>query len=1031
MKLKFKDQEFQQKACNSICNIFEGQPKVNMYSYLLDPGKIDNQLNLVKTAYKNAGLRIYSDDILKNLNKIQTENNIKRSEKLSIINGKYNFSVEMETGTGKTYTYIKTIFELNKRYGWGKFIIVVPSIAIREGVNKTFQITKEHFFSIYNKQINFFIYNSSDLSNIRSFAEENKICVMIINYQAFNAIKENSEINENEIKNKDVRKIFQRLEELQSRRPIDFFASTNPILIIDEPQSVEGKETKKTFNKDIFNALFTLRYSATHKEKYDMVYTLDAIDAYNQKLVKKIEVKGISLSSESAVNGYLYLHKINKYPNKSPDALLEFNVKEKNIIRKKERRVEIGFDLYVQSGNLDAYKNYVIEDIVAKDEGYILFTNGVKLNLGEICGCDDINNQLRRIQIRETIKSHLEKECRLFKDNIKVLSLFFIDEVAKYKDYSIEDQKGEYAKIFEEEYSNIVNEYINKSLLDDKQYVEYLKSFQSSQIHAGYFSIDKKGHIVNSEVKRKSDISDDVDAYDLIMKDKERLLSFEEPVRFIFSHSALKEGWDNPNVFQICTLRERSEKAEIRKRQEIGRGLRLCVNKDGDRQDMSVLGRDKFHKVNVLTVIASESYKDFTIGLQNEIKEAVKDRPTEITINLFKNRVFFNTETKQEDIIDNNKAVLIHHFVKTNGYIDEKGSLLEKYYKDKENNTIDFGNYNQYNNDIISLLDKVYEPIPLPNPNIEKKYLLKKNENMFNLKEFQDLWNKICIKTFYEVNIDDNELINSSIYSLDNNLHIPKTKANVSLGVMNDSISREKVEQNDLFTQKENSSNSYAILPIKNDIKYDLIGKICDETELTRKTIAKILSGIRKDVFEQFQFNSEFFIQKVSNIINKEKSKLIVEKDNIKYFKLNDKFSINDIFIEDEYEVFDNNKDNIIETKKNVFNYVKLDSKIEINFTNDLEKSQQILVYSKLPKEFYISTPIGHYNPDWAIVLKENENTQHIYFIVETKGDANNLREDEKIKTECAKLHFKTICQNEVPYTIVSNLEELINKAFK
>ena len=573
MKLKFKHQKFQADAAKAVVDVFNGQPYQSGMSYLIDKGYTKSrqqELDEDFIGFKNAKIVLDDNRILENIQTIQRNKLIKPSEQLE---GKYNLTVEMETGVGKTYTYIKTMFELHKAYGWSKFIVIVPSIAIREGVYKSFQITQDHFMEEYGEKIRFFIYNSAHLNQIDQFASDNKINVMIINSQAFNA------------KGKDARRIDMKLDEFRSRRPIDIIAKTNPILIIDEPQSVLGPTTLAAIKK--FNPLMTIGYSATHRIPFNMVYRLDAMEAYNKKLVKKIAVKGISVSGQSGTDGYMYLQNINLSKDKSPTATLEFNVKGANGIKKTTRIVNEGFNLYQQSGCLEEYKGYTVSRIDGRAaSNFVELSNGIKIEVGEVLGSKTDENQIRRIQIRETIESHLERERQLFYKGIKVLSLFFIDEVAKYKDYQEADEKGIYAHMFEDEYKRIVDSYVGE--LGDNEYIKYLKSITPENTHAGYFSIDKKsGRSVNSEIKRGATSSDDIDAYDLIMKDKERLLDHKEPVRFIFSHSALKEGWDNPNVFQICTLKESS--AIVRKRQEIGRGLRLAVNQNGDRMDASLL----------------------------------------------------------------------------------------------------------------------------------------------------------------------------------------------------------------------------------------------------------------------------------------------------------------------------------------------------------------------------------------------------------------------------------------------------------
>ena len=572
MKLRFRHQKFQADAAKAVVDVFAGQPYLTP-SYMMDKGyegktmegETFSQISATEeqdfTGWSNHKIVPELSDrlILEHLQKIQRENQIEPSAKLE---GRYNLTIEMETGVGKTYTYIKTMYELNRAYGWSKFIVVVPSIAIREGVYKTFQITEEHFAEEYGKKIRFFIYNSAQLTEIDRFASDSSINVMIINSQAFNA------------RGKDARRIYMKLDEFRSRRPIDIIAKTNPILIIDEPQSVEGKKTKENLKQ--FNPLLTLRYSATHKSDsiYNMVYRLDAMEAYNKRLVKKIAVKGISESGTSATESYVYLESIN-LSNAAPTATIQFDCKGKNGVRNVTRTVGERYNLYDNSGYMEEYKQgFVVSRIDGRDDS-VEFLNGIKIFVGDVIGKVS-EEQIRRIQIRETILSHIQRERELFYKGIKVLSLFFIDEVARYKQYDEAGQSvnGIYADIFEEEYNDIIsNLQIN---LGEDDYLKYLKSIPAEKTHAGYFSIDKKGKMIDSKVARRETTTDDVDAYDLIMKNKELLLDRnpkKSPVRFIFSHSALREGWDNPNVFQICTLKQSS--SEVRKRQEVGRGLRL------------------------------------------------------------------------------------------------------------------------------------------------------------------------------------------------------------------------------------------------------------------------------------------------------------------------------------------------------------------------------------------------------------------------------------------------------------------------
>jgi type III restriction enzyme len=707
LKIQFKHQKFQADAAKAVCDVFAGQAFLSQ-SYLIDKGYTAAAQKTLgdyqdRSGFGNARLVLELNDtiVLEQIQRIQRANQIEPSK---LLDGHYNLTVEMETGVGKTYTYIKTIYELNKRYGWSKFIVVVPSVAIREGVYKSFQITEEHFSEEYGRKIRYFIYNSAQLTEIDRFASDSAINVMIINSQAFNA------------RGKDARRIYMKLDEFQSRMPIDILAKTNPILIIDEPQSVEGAATKEGLKA--FNPLITLRYSATHRQDsiYNMVYRLDAMEAYNKKLVKKIAVKGISVTGSTATEGYVYLESINLSKG-NPTATIEFDSKGASGVRKMRVTVNEGYNLFPNSGDLDEYKNgYTVLKIDGRDCS-IEFTNGKKLFACDVIGSVN-ESQLRRIQIRETILSHIERERQLFYKGIKVLSLFFIDEVAKYKQYDDAGQafNGEYANIFEEEYSTIIGNLQREN--GNENYLQFLDSITAESTHAGYFSIDKKSHrMVDSTLGDKRErTSDDSDAYDLIMKDKERLLDRKEPVRFIFSHSALREGWDNPNVFQICTLKQSG--SEVRKRQEIGRGLRLSVNQNGERMDTNLLGED-VHNINVLTVIANESYESFSKGLQTEIAEAVADRPCMVTIELFKNRVIHDT-TGSEQVVDIELAQSIYEGLIMSGYV-KKGTLTEKYYADKKNGTLEVAEeVTDYKADVISIIDSIYDSRAIQPENARK-----------------------------------------------------------------------------------------------------------------------------------------------------------------------------------------------------------------------------------------------------------------------------------------------------------------------
>ena len=1011
MKLKFKHQKFQTDAAKAIVDVFKGQDYQSGMSYLIDKGYTKSKQQEFDEdfiGFKNAKISLDDHQILENIQTIQRNNLIKPSEALE---GKYNLTVEMETGVGKTYTYIKTIFELHKTYGWSKFIVIVPSVAIREGVAKSFDITQEHFMEEYGEKIRFFIYNSAHLNQIDQFASDNKINVMIINSQAFNA------------KGKDARRIDMKLDEFRSRKPIDIIAKTNPILIIDEPQSVLGPTTLASIKK--FNPLMTIGYSATHKIPFNMVYRLDAMEAYNKKLVKKIAVKGIAVSGQTGTDGYLYLQSINLSKDKSPTATLEFNVKGANGIKKTTRIVNEGFNLYQQSGCLEEYKGYTISRIDGRaTSNFVELSNGVKIEVGEVLGSKTDENQIRRIQIRETIESHLERERQLFYKGIKVLSLFFIDEVAKYKDYEQADEKGIYAHMFEEEYQRIVDSYVGE--LGDSEYVKYLKSINTTRTHAGYFSIDKKsGHSVNSELKRGATSSEDIDAYDLIMKDKERLLDRKEPVRFIFSHSALKEGWDNPNVFQICTLKESS--AVVRKRQEIGRGLRLAVNQNGDRMDSSLLGED-VHNINVLTVVANESYNNFAKALQEELAEIVTDRPKEVNVELFEGKVLTSTDGETQTIDRKLAQRLFNHFVRQE-YIDDNGSLTEKYYEDKQTGSLQLPeDIKDCGDSVVKILDTIYDVKGmLPEDARKNNVDIKVNRGALDKKEFLSLWNKINVKSIYAVDFNGQELIDKAIQALNSKLEVSKIYVKITEGSMKSIDSKQALIEGSAFETKPNQSKIEVISSKGTNIKYDLVGKLVDETGLTRECIVKILTGIEKCVFDQFKQNPEEFIIKAANLINEQKATLIVQ--HIAYKKIDGEDSVYSTDIFTEPTLKGKLGINTIATTKNIYDHLLYDSTGEKNFAEQLEESQDVVVYVKLPKDFYISTPVGKYNPDWAIAFNK-EHIRHIYFIAETKGSMETLelREIEQAKIKCARKHFEAISDTEVRYDVVSNYDELMTK---
>lgn len=1026
MQLQFRHQKFQADAAKAVVDVFAGQPYLTP-SYMMDKGIQKDKYGLSgygedsifdnDTGWSNQKIVPELNDgiILEHVQKIQRNNQIQPSDKLE---GRYNFTIEMETGVGKTYTYIKTMYELNKHYGWSKFIIVVPSVAIREGVYKSFQITQEHFAEEYGKKVRFFIYNSAQLTEIDRFASDSSINVMIINSQAFNAT------------GKDARRIYMKLDNFRSRRPIDIIAKTNPILIIDEPQSVEGKKTKENLKQ--FNPLMTLRYSATHKSDsiYNMIYRLDAMEAYNKHLVKKIAVKGITESGSTATESYLYLEGIN-LSKSAPTATIQFDFKGASGIRKITRTVSEGYNLYDNSGQMEEYKEgFVVSKIDGRDDS-VEFLNGIKIYAGDVIGKVS-EEQIRRIQIRETILSHIQRERELFYKGIKVLSLFFIDEVAKYKQYDTDGQamNGTYADMFEEEYNDIVGNLQVK--MGEDEYMKYLESVSAESTHAGYFSIDKKGKMIDSKANEKREnskekMSNDVDAYDLIMKNKELLLDRDpkkSPVRFIFSHSALREGWDNPNVFQICTLKQSS--SDVRKRQEVGRGLRLCVNQDGERMDTNVLGGD-VHNINVLTVIASESYDSFAKGLQSELAEAVADRPVAVTAELFTGKVI-RDDKGNEQVIDMDTGRAIHFDLIVNGYIDKKGALTDKYYEDKANGNIKIADeVSDSAQSVIEIIDSVYDSRAMQPEDARKNNVeLLVDEEKLAMPEFKALWSQINSKSVYVVDFDTDELVEKAIASLNKKVRVSKVYFKVEMGTMEQIQSKDDLLSGLAFVKEEGENYNHTISANYN-IKYDLIGKLVDETGLTRKAIIEILQGIDVSVFNQFKTNPEEFIIKVAALINDEKATAII--NHITYNVMDEKY---DTRLFTDPTIKGRLGKNAMKANKHLYDHLVYDSTNERSFAMELDTNKDVAVYVKLPDGFYISTPVGKYNPDWAIAFYEG-NIKHIYFIAETKGsmDSMQLRLIEESKIQCAREHFKAISNGNVVYDVVDGYKSLLEKVMK
>jgi type III restriction enzyme len=1020
MKLKFKVQPYQTHAVDALADCFAGQPKASGVRYRLDPGVLvakpatpappqqalwqEMEPSVATDAsdagFRNADLALSPTQLLDNIQAVQRRQNLPLSP--SLVGDKktgcaINLDIEMETGTGKTYCYIKSLFELNKRFGWSKFIVVVPSIAIREGVFKSLQITAEHFLESYGKKARFFIYNSKQLHNLESFSSDAGINVMVINVQAFNA------------RGADNRRIYEELDDFQSRRPIDVIKANRPILILDEPQKMEGAKTLDSFKE--FAPLLIARYSATHKTEYNKIHRLDALDAYNQKLVKKIAVRGITVKGLTGTHAYLYLQDIEISTSKPPVARVELEIRQGSGIKRVMRKLGRNDNLFDLSGGLDQYKGYEVAEIDARIDT-LSFTNGVELVAGDAAGNVD-EAAMRRIQIREAVKAHFDKEQALFDQGIKVLSLFFIDEVAKYRQYDASGEvAGEYARIFEEEYEARLNEVLT---LEDTPYNAYLRGIRAGQTHNGYFSIDKKTkHLVDPETGKKSTETDDVDAYDLILKHKERLLSFAEPVRFIFSHSALREGWDNPNVFVICALKHSDN--TVSRRQEVGRGLRLAVNQLGDRMDNPAT----VHQINELTVVASESYKDFVSALQKDISESLSARPRLADEKFFVGKVLLTASGEVE--ITPQLAKQIYRYLAKNDYTDDNDRITPAYHTAKREEQLAAlpPELQVHAEQVFQLIDSVFSEAQLPQIGNGRKAKPNPLNANFEKKEFHALWNKINRKAAYTVHFESGELVGKCVAALDKELRVKPMQYVIERGVQVVDSSLDDLKAGTAFKLTASETENYT-KSIHSTVKYDLIGNLAEDTQLTRNTIASILKGINVAVFSQYRTNPEDFIARAATLINEQKATAIVE--HIGYDPVDESYGSNIFTAEKPRDDFSK----AFEASKHIYDYVFTDSTTERSFVEMLDASTEVVVYAKLPKSFFIPTPVGNYNPDWAIVFQAGK-VKHIYFVADTKGSMSSLdfRAIEAAKIACAHKFFAKITTDQVKYDVVDSYAQLM-----
>lgn len=1027
MKLQFKTQGYQTEAVNAVVDLFAGQPKTDGISYRIDPGltKTDDFL-FGSNGLRNAQISLNPGRLLSNIQKVQRAKNLPQSTELArSIAAPYapNLTIEMETGTGKTYVYIKTMMEMHRRYGWSKFIIVVPSVAIREGVKKSIEVTAEHFQREYGTKPRAFIYNSAQLHEIERFSSDSGVQVMIINIQAFNAT------------GKDQRRIYDTLDDFQSRAPIDVIRANRPIVIIDEPQRF-GEEfnvrsgTPKKASASLeslakFNPLMMLRYSATHKphHEYNKVHRLDAVDAYKAKLVKKIGVRGITIRGLAGSTAYLYVDAIEVRKDSPPSARVEMEVQTRGgPIRRLTKRVEKGRRLHDLSNGVEAYRGLVVTNVDAVND-VIELSTGDRVFAGQAT-LDVTEEQKRRIQIREVIRTHVEKERTRFAQGIKVLSLFFIDEVAKYRDYSQEDTIGEYARMFEEEYGVVRDEVLGELAQDESTaaYQEYLRRDAVRDIHGGYFSIDNNtGREVDPAIAKRGEEAGNASNaadYDLILKDKEKLLDLATPLRFLFSHSALREGWDNPNVFVMGMLKKSDN--SVSRRQEVGRGLRLAVNQLGERIDdpMTV------HDINELTVVCDESYDEFVIGLQQEMAESLSARPRKASEEFFIGKTY-KDELGGTFVVDSGLAKQLMRYLIKNDYISDDDTISQAYRDARHAGevasasnalapVIDF---------LFPLVDALYLEVPLPHNDRKPKALPFNREN-FGKKEFQELWKRINHKAVYKVDFHSPELIQKCISALDKELTVASLQYVVQVGTQREGLEAEHLESGSGFSLTESSTHTET-LSAQSQVKYDLLGEIAEKTKLTRRTTSAILRGALPQTFAKFKLNPEQFITEAARIINEQKATVLVE--HVAYETLDATYD-SAIFTQNQTAQDFSNAG--AKLSKHVYDYVVTDSKVERSFVTRLDTSREIAVYAKLPRGFSIPTPLGDYNPDWAIAFKEGS-VKHVYFVAETKGSLSSLQLKgvENSKIACARMFFKQLSDKhsqDVEYDVVTDYAELM-----
>ena len=981
MTFKFDpNQNHQRLALESVYRVFEGQ-ELNKTTFSMptiqhsDKSTPDMYSNQTDRGYANR-LKLLPEEVLTNVRQIQLKNGLKQS-KSEMKN--LDFTVEMETGTGKTYVYLRSVFEMNQLYGFSKFIIVVPSIAIKLGVLKSLEMTENHFRKLYdNTPFDYFTYDSGDLSKVRSFATNDYIQIMVINIDAFRR-------SFTDKTKETAANIIHRWNDKMQGVPIDFIKETNPVVIIDEPQSVDTTEKASDAIKSL-NPLCTFRYSATHVDKHHMLYKLDSIDAYEQKLVKQIEVASIQVKDG---NNKAYIKLLAVDNKKGHRAKIEVDIQQVGNTKKKTVWVKPGQDL-MELTKRSIYDGYVINDIYCEDANeYIDFTSQediIRLHhaIGEV---DE--DEYKRLQIRKTIEEHLDKELRLTPMGIKVLSLFFIDKVSNYRNYDEPDLKGKYAHMFEEEYCKAIKRPKYNSLYSDID-----TDSLANDVHDGYFSADKKKKTWKDT---KGTAAEDESTYELIMSQKEKLLRFDSKLKFIFSHSALKEGWDNPNVFQICTLNE--TKSTIKKRQEIGRGLRISVNQDGER----VHG----FEVNTLTVMANESYEDFVEGLQKEI-----EKEEGIIFGVVNDHLFANIIIQDPDgndiYLGVDKSEKIHQYLLNKKYIDQRDKVTDDLRVALKTGAIDLPEeHTKYADQILSSLKRVAGGLNIKNN--DNKRTIRLNKAVFESPDFKELWDKIKYKTTYNLDFDPEELIEKCAAKIKDTLVVGKTK--FTYGRAKTEITRGGI---DIIDRKE----STYLYDVKDYQIPDILSFLQNETSLKRKSILDIL--IKSERLEDFKNNPQKFIDEVKGILLREMRRFVV--DGIKYQKIgSDNFYAQELFESKELMGYLNT--NMIEVKQSVYDHVVYDSNIEASLVQAFEENDEVKVYAKLPDWFKIDTPLGAYNPDWA-VLFVLDGTERLYFVVESKGTIfeDLLRDAEKDKIYCGRKHFEALGED-ASYIVTDNYD--------